>query len=153
VSFDGGEPLVLLKWDSKACSSHYHPIRENEKVHLPLPNPQGATTMRVEFGLTESGNNWWWAVDAVEITGRRTLEGGKQGVPAPVARGNDIPRSTPPPPFPLLWFILFLVSSFVFLRNLRRVVRLLLLRRSLHAPCYMHVITACIAACCTDAAA
>lgn len=41
----------------------------NELVALALANPTGASAVVVTFGIFEAGNDWWWAVDEVEVTG------------------------------------------------------------------------------------
>ena len=47
----------------------FHPKRVHEDVRIPIPNPAGAKTARINFGYT-GGNNWWWSVDDVKIFGR-----------------------------------------------------------------------------------
>lgn len=40
--------------------------------------------MTVSFGLTNAGNDWWWGIDDVEISGRDSDTGDAAGVPPPV---------------------------------------------------------------------
>ena len=69
VSFDGGP--------AKSCSSGC-PTRAarstrdatNETVTVKIDNPAGAKTMVLTFGLFNCGNNWWWAIDNVVVTGK-----------------------------------------------------------------------------------
>ncbi len=41
----------------------------NEGVSIPLNNPSSGT-VKFRFGLTDAGNNWWWAVDNLKVTGQ-----------------------------------------------------------------------------------
>jgi hypothetical protein len=66
VSIDGGSSVQLIKWTSTP-GPDFKPDAENERVRLALPHPAGASTVRVSFTLAEAGNNWWWAIDHVEV--------------------------------------------------------------------------------------
>mgnify|MGYP005847803077 CR=1 FL=1 len=68
VSFDGGEPIEVLLWESDESSPNYKPYATNESVAVAIRKPAGAQTMVVTFGLFEAGNDWWWAIDNVQIT-------------------------------------------------------------------------------------
>jgi len=37
-----------------------------------LHNAANATSVKVRFGYLDAGNDWWWAIDNVKITGART---------------------------------------------------------------------------------
>jgi hypothetical protein len=67
VSFDGGEPIQLLLWESDENSPNYKPYATNEAVTVAIPKPAGAQKMVVTFGLFDAGNDWWWAIDNVKI--------------------------------------------------------------------------------------
>ena len=67
VSFDGGEPVELMLWLSDSSSSNYKEYATNETITLDIDNPAGATSMVVTFGLFDAGNDWWWAIDNVQI--------------------------------------------------------------------------------------
>jgi hypothetical protein len=88
ASYDGGASwIVALKWDSdptsptfKGDTSGYSPAlvtdttnplfgtyAENELVRVPLAHPAGASTVQLRFSLLDSGNDWWWAVDNLEV--------------------------------------------------------------------------------------
>ncbi|MBM3881777.1 MAG: hypothetical protein FJ387_18980 [Verrucomicrobia bacterium] len=67
ASFDGGAPIEILKWDSIAGSPTFHPDSQNETVLLDIPNPTGASQMVLTFGLTNAGNDWWWAIDNILV--------------------------------------------------------------------------------------
>jgi len=66
VSYDGGAPVEVLRFESVAASPFFHDNR-NESVSVPLHNPAGAGAMRITFGYFETRNNWWWAVDNIEV--------------------------------------------------------------------------------------
>jgi hypothetical protein len=67
VSFDGGAPIEVLLWESDSGSPNYKPDSTNESVVVPLANPAGASSMVVIFGYFDAGNDWWWAIDNVEV--------------------------------------------------------------------------------------
>ncbi len=67
VSFDGGEPVQLLLWESDESSDNYKPYATNETVTLSIRKPAGAQNMVVTFALVDAGNDWWWAIDNVKV--------------------------------------------------------------------------------------
>ncbi|UCD53375.1 MAG: hypothetical protein JSW27_12140 [Phycisphaerales bacterium] len=67
VSFDGGEPVEVLLWESDSESPNYKPYATNEAVAIGILVPEGAQNMVVTFGLFDAGNDWWWAIDNVEV--------------------------------------------------------------------------------------
>lgn len=67
VSFDGGDPIEVLLWESDSASPNYKPYATNEEVAIGIPVPEGAQNMVVTFGLFDAGNDWWWAIDNVEV--------------------------------------------------------------------------------------
>ena len=69
VSFDGGKAVQLFLWESNTASPNYKPYATNETVKINVDNPAGAKKMVLTFGLFDCGNNWWWAIDNIEITG------------------------------------------------------------------------------------
>ena len=81
VSFDGGEPVEILRWESedgpffKADSAAHR----NETVTVPVFNPEGAQNVAITFTYADAGNDWYWAIDNVQL-----LEGDHQFVPAPL---------------------------------------------------------------------
>ncbi len=68
VSFDGGDPVEVLLWESDESSPNYKPYATNESIAVAIRKPADAQNMVVTFGLVEAGNDWWWAIDNVEIT-------------------------------------------------------------------------------------
>jgi hypothetical protein len=65
VDFGSGYQTAL-RWESVA-GPNFHDDNENESVLLMLNNPAGATTAKVRFGLINSTDDWWWAVDNIRI--------------------------------------------------------------------------------------
>ena len=68
ASFDGGPAVDVIQWVSEpAVAGKFHDNR-NESVTVPLYNPAGAKTVKLTFGYFETRNNWWWAVDNIEVS-------------------------------------------------------------------------------------
>ncbi|MBI2950091.1 MAG: immunoglobulin domain-containing protein [Verrucomicrobia bacterium] len=63
VSYDGGPPIEIFKYDSDPKSPTYKPDAQNETVIVDAKNPAGAKQMVLTFGMTNAGNDWWWAFD------------------------------------------------------------------------------------------
>jgi hypothetical protein len=61
VRYDGGNEIELLRLDDSV------PDDLNGEILLPLNNPPGASSAVISFGLTMAGNDWWWAIDNVEV--------------------------------------------------------------------------------------
>ena len=100
ISFDGGSAIELLRWTSVSGDSNFKPGNTNETVVLPINNPAGATNMTVEFGMTDAGNDWWWAIDNVEVFTPLTLQvdvqtGGIQLLGDPTVAINGYEISSP----------------------------------------------------------
>jgi hypothetical protein len=69
ASFDGGEPVEVLLWESDDASANYKPYATNETVAVDLQSPEGAQSVVLTFGLFDAGNDWWWAIDNVVVSG------------------------------------------------------------------------------------
>jgi hypothetical protein len=68
ASYDGGDTFTdVLRWESNPVSPFYKEDATNERVLIELENPGDATSVVLEFGLTDAGNDWWWALDQVEV--------------------------------------------------------------------------------------
>jgi hypothetical protein len=69
----GSGPIVVLRWDSDPASPNRHgddasgAFNLNESVLVPLNNPAGASTARIEFKYLNGSNNWFWAVDNIVV--------------------------------------------------------------------------------------
>lgn len=69
VSFDGGPEAEVFRWSSDTADADYKPEATNEHVALAIATPDGAETARFAFDMPGAGNDWWWAVDNVAISG------------------------------------------------------------------------------------
>ena len=70
VSYDGGDPDIVLLWESELGDPAFLKAdATNEQVTVDLNNPEGAQTVVVTFGMVDAGNDWWWAIDNVEVVG------------------------------------------------------------------------------------
>ena len=69
VSFDGGEFIEVLLFESDSSSPDYHPDATNETVNLEIANPSGATSMQVRFEMFDATNDWWWTIDNIVVAG------------------------------------------------------------------------------------
>ncbi len=65
----GEQTVEVLRWDSDPSSATYHDHAPNEAITLNVTAPAGAQTIDIEFGLLRAANDWWWAIDNVELTG------------------------------------------------------------------------------------
>jgi hypothetical protein len=79
VSFDNGTNWTsLLSMNSANVPGGDSSLeRVNEAVSLPLNNPAGATSAIVRYGMTEAGNDWWWAVDNIAVNATLDVPGVK----------------------------------------------------------------------------
>ncbi len=70
ASFDGEEPIEVLRWESNSASPNYKDDNStNETITVDLKNPSWATSVVLTFGLFDAGNDWWWAVDNLKVSG------------------------------------------------------------------------------------
>ena len=67
VSFDGGEPVELFEWLSDPGSPNFKGEAIDERAIVPLNNPEGAQSMVITIGMFDAGNDWWWAIDNIEV--------------------------------------------------------------------------------------
>lgn len=71
VRYDGGSWEEVLRWSSDSSDPDFHDDNTNEIVDISINNP-AAGTMEVRFSYLDAGNDWWWAVDTIQVTGERT---------------------------------------------------------------------------------
>jgi hypothetical protein len=75
ASFDGGATwTTVLHWDSDNFGPHFKPDATNENVTINLNNPSSAASVMLRFGLTNSNNDWWWAIDNLKVEGTVTTQ-------------------------------------------------------------------------------
>ena len=61
VSYDGGQPREILRFDKEKASAY------SETIRVALNNPLGAAKMKIAW--TKVGaNHWWWVIDNIEVT-------------------------------------------------------------------------------------
>jgi hypothetical protein len=70
ASFNGLDPVEVLLWESDSTSPNFKDDNStNETITVNLDNPPWATSVVLTFGLYDAGNDWWWAIDNIQLTG------------------------------------------------------------------------------------
>jgi len=72
ASFNGEEEVELMLWLSDPSSPNFKSenlAHENETVVINVDNPPWATSVVLKFGMFDAGNDWWWAIDNIKLTG------------------------------------------------------------------------------------
>lgn len=84
VSFDGGKEERILFFESVGAGEGAHnlvtipTLKKNEKrmndgeqinetLEIPIDNPHDAAEMVISFGIIEARNDWWWAIDNIQL--------------------------------------------------------------------------------------
>ena len=84
VSFDGGKEERILFFQSVGIDAGAHTLvtiptlgeneekrndREqiNETLEIPIDNPDNATKMVINFSVIDARNDWWWAIDNIQL--------------------------------------------------------------------------------------
>lgn len=74
ASYDNGATFGdALRWNSTPSSGFFKDDATNEQVLVNLDNPANASNVILQFGLLNAGNDWWWAVDNIEVYAPTTL--------------------------------------------------------------------------------
>jgi len=60
VSYDNQEGIEVLRFDEGKSTAY------SETIRVALKNPEGASTMRIEWRKIGS-NHWWWVIDNIEV--------------------------------------------------------------------------------------
>ena len=63
----GATTIELFRWTSQEVDPTFKPDAVNEAVNLNLMNPANASEATLEFRLYDAGNDWWWAVDNINM--------------------------------------------------------------------------------------
>ena len=75
VSYNNGASYSeALRWESNPDSASFKNDATNEAVVVNLNNPAGANNVIIEIGLLNAGNDWWWAIDNVNVFTPTVLE-------------------------------------------------------------------------------
>lgn len=78
VSFDTGDTVQVTKWNSDSSDAFFKDDAPDENfaadgIALPFVEaPAGATSATLTFALANAGNDWWWAVDNIEVNDLNT---------------------------------------------------------------------------------
>jgi hypothetical protein len=67
ASFDGAPAVTVQRWSSQP-GPDFKSDAPNETVSIDLHAPATASTAQLFFRLTDAGNNWWWALDNLQVT-------------------------------------------------------------------------------------
>lgn len=84
VSFDGGKEEQILFFKSVGIDAGAHTLvtiptlklkeekindgeQINETLEIPINNPAGTAEMTISFGVIDAQNDWWWAIDNIEL--------------------------------------------------------------------------------------
>ncbi len=73
VAYDGNPEIEVIRWESVA-GPNFKDDNENEQVVIPLNNPDDVNNAVVTFKYIDATNDWWWAVDNVEIGTEESLQ-------------------------------------------------------------------------------
>ncbi|MEM8947455.1 MAG: LamG domain-containing protein [Planctomycetota bacterium] len=74
ISFDGSPATELLRFSSVNGDADFKTDATNETILIPISNPGGASSVQFEFGMTDAGNDWWWAIDNIQVFSPLTLQ-------------------------------------------------------------------------------
>ncbi len=89
VSFDNGATWKnLVTLDLEAFDGVNSSLdRVSEEVTVSLGAPANAASAMIRFGLTDAGNDWWWALDNIQVTANA---GGGVNVPGDFDRDGQL---------------------------------------------------------------
>ena len=91
VSFDGGKEEQILFFQSVGIDAGAHTLvtiptlkkkeekindgeQINETLEIPIDNPAGAAEMIISFGVIDAQNDWWWAIDNINLISTADVE-------------------------------------------------------------------------------
>ncbi|WP_425396015.1 hypothetical protein [Aeoliella sp.] len=66
--FYDGVATEVFRWSSDALDANYKDHAPNELISIPLPASGSATTMQLGFNMFNATNDWWWAIDNVNVS-------------------------------------------------------------------------------------
>jgi hypothetical protein len=93
VSFDGGNNFQnLLSMNSASIGGDSSLDRADEAMSIPLNNPAGAASMLIRFGMNNADNDWWWAIDNIDVQGDVVPEPSATGIIALGIAGLSMTR-------------------------------------------------------------
>ncbi|MGD9635371.1 MAG: PEP-CTERM sorting domain-containing protein, partial [Pirellulales bacterium] len=75
--YNNGTTIDVFQWDSRPTISNgmggtmpnpnFKDDAVNESLTLNLMNPAGATSVQLEFRVFDATNDWWWAIDNLQV--------------------------------------------------------------------------------------
>lgn len=65
--FYDGIATEVFRWSSEAEDPNFKDDAPDELINISLPNAGAATTMQLGFNLFNATNDWWWAIDNVDV--------------------------------------------------------------------------------------
>lgn len=68
VRFDDGSFANILEYTTANSGGDSNLMRVDEAVTLDVANPAGAGDVQFRFEMSDAGNDWWWAVDNIQVT-------------------------------------------------------------------------------------
>ena len=73
VSYDGGPFNQLSEFNTdNTPGGAGSQARINDHLTYNLPNPAGAKSVQFRWGYEQAGNDWWWALDNIAVSGAKT---------------------------------------------------------------------------------
>ncbi len=65
--FSDGSAVVVDGWNSDPASPTFKDDAPNERIDALFLAPAGADAVTFEFNIANAGNDWWWAVDNLDL--------------------------------------------------------------------------------------
>ena len=75
VSYDGGEKIELLRYESSLASLKYKKKATNETITIPVDNPYGAKKMKLYFEYRDADDDAFWAIDNIKVIPGESYKG------------------------------------------------------------------------------
>jgi hypothetical protein len=93
ATFDGADPVEVVRFDSDAASPNYKDDEStNETIVVDIDNPANAARMVLTFRLFDAGNDWFWAIDNILVTAEASAE--RAANPSPGNGANELTVKT-----------------------------------------------------------
>ena len=73
--FDTGETITVAAWNSDDTSPNFKNDAQNEALAFDVFPTTAATSVQLKFNYANAGNDWWWAIDNVEVVDIDDLTG------------------------------------------------------------------------------
>ncbi|MES2705233.1 MAG: hypothetical protein V4726_01405 [Verrucomicrobiota bacterium] len=83
VSLDGGPYQQVLFWTDSGPDTHDN--NTDETVTIPISTTAANTSLKLRYSLVDATNNWYWAIDNIQVTAATTAV---PGVPPVITSMN-----------------------------------------------------------------